>query len=145
MILSIGLLILAAVAAQIGPYLVKLAVDVYMPAHRHRRHRHAGRPLRRRASLASAWAMRHAPSSSWCAWATRSSRSIRDQLFRHVNLLAFKFFDDRPAGKIIHRIMIYVDRLQQLVKNGVVNIVADVFRLVLILVLHVRHLSCSSP
>jgi ABC-type multidrug transport system fused ATPase/permease subunit len=39
---------------------------------------------------------------------------LRRQLFSHVNHLAFSFFDERPEGKIIHRIMVYVDRLQLL-------------------------------
>ncbi|HET6485487.1 MAG TPA: ABC transporter ATP-binding protein [Spirochaetia bacterium] len=130
-IFSVGLLLLAALAAQIGPYLVKLAVDVYMP-----RKDIGGialiAGLFAAVLLASAWAMR-ARFSIMVRLGNKVIEDIRDQLFRHVNRLPFKFFDDRPAGKIIHRIMVYVDRLQQLVKHGVVSIIADVFRLVIIL------------
>jgi ATP-binding cassette, subfamily B, multidrug efflux pump len=131
-LLSIALLILAAVAAQIGPYLVKLSVDVYMPAHNFL-------GIVRIAVLyaliiaASAWAMR-ARLLIMVRMGNKVIEQLREEIFRHVNRLSFKFFDDRPAGKIIHRIMIYVDRLQQMIKNGVVNIVADVFKLLLILV-----------
>ncbi|MCK4514327.1 MAG: ABC transporter ATP-binding protein, partial [Spirochaetaceae bacterium] len=56
-------------------------------------------------------------------------QKIRADVFSHTNRLAFKFFDERPAGKIIVRIMNNVDQLQQLVKHGVINIIADVARL----------------
>jgi ATP-binding cassette, subfamily B, multidrug efflux pump len=131
-IASIALLVLAAVAAQIGPYLVKLSVDVFMPAHNF-----AG--IVRMAVVyaliiaASAWAMR-TRLLIMVRMGNKVIEKLREEIFRHVNRLSFKFFDDRPAGKIIHRIMIYVDRLQQMIKNGVVNIVADVFKLLLILV-----------
>ena len=129
---SKALLVLAAVAAQIGPYLVKVAVDVYMPAHNF-----GGIVLLSAVYAvilaASAWAMR-TRLLVMVRMGNQVIDNLRDEVFRHVNRLSFKFFDDRPAGKIIHRIMIYVDRLQQLIKNGVVNIVADVFKLLIILV-----------
>ena len=131
-ILSIGLLVLAAVSAQIGPYLIKISVDVYMPTGNF-----AG--IARIAALyaviiaASAWAMR-SRLLIMVHMGNEVIEKMREEIFRHVNRLSFKFFDDRPAGKIIHRIMIYVDRLQQMIKHGVVNIVADVFKLLLILV-----------
>jgi ATP-binding cassette, subfamily B, multidrug efflux pump len=131
-IFSIGLLILAAVAAQIGPYLVKVSVDTYMPA------RNFGGIVRVAVLYAviiaaSAWAMR-TRLLIMVRMGNKVIEKLREEVFRHVNRLSFKFFDDRPAGKIIHRIMIYVDRLQQMIKNGVVNIIADVFKLLLILV-----------
>jgi ATP-binding cassette subfamily B protein len=131
-LVSIALLLLTAVAAQIGPYLVKVAVDVYMPNRDVR-----GIVLVSLAFAAilaaSAWAMR------WrllimVRMGNQVIERLREEVFRHVNRLSFKFFDDRPAGKIIHRIMVYVDRLQQLIKHGVVNIIADLFRLAIILV-----------
>jgi ATP-binding cassette, subfamily B, multidrug efflux pump len=132
LLVSILLLLFAAVAAQIGPYLVKLSVDELMPA----------KDFTGIVLVASAFALVMALS----AWAMRARlllmvhmgneviQQLRDEVFQHVNRLSFKFFDDRPAGKIIHRIMIYVDRLNQLVKHGFVNIVADVFRIAIILV-----------
>lgn len=128
---SVGLLILAGVAAQIGPYLVKVAVDVYMPARDYRGIVGIS-VLYAALLLSSAWAMR-TRLIVMVRMGNRVIERLREEVFRHVNLLSFKFFDDRPAGKIIHRIMIYVDRLQQLIKNGVVNIIADVFKLVIIL------------
>ncbi len=130
--LSIALVLLSAVAAQIGPYLIKIAVDVYMPK------RDIGGIVALAALFAiilaaAAWGMR-ARLLTMVRMGNTLIERLRDEVFRHVNRLSFKFFDDRPAGKIIHRIMIYVDRLQQVVKHGAVNIVADIFRLILILI-----------
>jgi ATP-binding cassette subfamily B protein len=128
--LSIGLVLVAAVASQIGPVLVRRAVDVHMPA---------GDTwgLVRVAAvyaallIGSAYALRHRL-LIMVHLGNVVIEKLREEVFSHVNRLSFKFFDDRPAGKIIHRIMVYVDRLQQLIKHGVVNIVADMFRLVII-------------
>ncbi|MFW5684933.1 MAG: ABC transporter transmembrane domain-containing protein, partial [Spirochaetota bacterium] len=130
-VLSIGLVLVAAVSSQIGPVLVRRAVDVYMPAADV-----AG--LVRTAIIfavlivGSAIAMRYRL-LIMIHLGNVVIENLREEVFAHVNRLSFKFFDDRPAGKIIHRIMVYVDRLQQLIKHGVVNIVADVFRLIIIL------------
>jgi ATP-binding cassette subfamily B protein len=131
-IASVALLLLTAVAAQIGPYLIKIAIDVHMPAKNF-----VG--ILKVAGLytlilaASAYAMR-LRLLVMVRLGNRVIEQIRREVFAQVNLLSFRFFDQRPAGKIIHRVMVYVDRLQQLVKHGVTNIIADIFRLVIIFV-----------
>ncbi len=131
-IASVALLLLTAVAAQIGPYLIKIAIDVHMPGKNF-----VG--ILKVACLyalilaASAYAMR-LRLLLMVRLGNRVIEQIRREVFAQVNLLSFRFFDQRPAGKIIHRIMVYVDRLQQLVKHGVTNIIADIFRLVIIFV-----------
>ena len=57
---------------------------------------------------------------------------IREEAFSHTNRLSFAFFDERPAGKIIVRLMNNVDRMQQMVKHGVITVIADIFRLLII-------------
>ena len=129
--LAIAIVLFTAVAAQVGPYLMKVAVDVYVPAHN----------LRGIIILAVAFAAVIALSALAVRWrqllmvrmGNTVIEGLRRQLFSHVNHLAFAFFDERPAGKIIHRIMVYVDRLQQMVKNGIVAIVADVLRIFIII------------
>lgn len=128
--LSIALVLVSAVASQIGPVLVRRAVDVHMPA---------GdlwgivrvSVLFALLLVGSAYALRHRLLTMVHLGNVVVER-LREEVFSHVNRLSFKFFDDRPAGKIIHRIMVYVDRLQMFIKHGVVNIVADGFRLVII-------------
>ncbi len=131
-VLAIGLVLIAAVASQIGPLLVRRAIDVHMPN---------GdiwgivqvAVIFAALLIGSAYALRHRL-LIMIPLGNRVIQQLRAEVFGHVNRLSFRFFDDRPAGKIVHRIMVYVDRLQMLIKHGVVNIIADVFRLAVILV-----------
>lgn len=131
-VIAIGLVLVAAVASQIGPLLVRTAIDIHMP------NGDVWGIVRVSVFFAalligSAYAVRHRL-LIMIPLGNQIIQQLREEVFSHVNRLSFKFFDDRPAGKIIHRIMVYVDRLQMLIKHGVVNIVADVFRLAVILV-----------
>jgi ATP-binding cassette subfamily B protein len=60
---------------------------------------------------------------------------MRKQLFDHLQSLSFRFYDSRPAGKIMVRITSDVNTLNQLLTNGVVNMVAEVFNLLVIVLL----------
>jgi ATP-binding cassette subfamily B protein len=130
MVGAVLLMFISAIAIQIGPFLVKIAVDQHM------RHDNYMGIIRLSAFylfllLVSSLAMRYR-----LLIAVRTGNqvieSLREEVFSHVNRLSFDFFDERPAGKIITRIMNNVDRLQQLIKHGVVNIIGDLFRLFII-------------
>jgi ATP-binding cassette, subfamily B, multidrug efflux pump len=54
---------------------------------------------------------------------------LRQHLFSHVQSLSFRFFDKRPAGSIQVRITNYVNSLQDLFTNGVVNLMIDCVQL----------------
>jgi ATP-binding cassette, subfamily B, multidrug efflux pump len=58
---------------------------------------------------------------------------IRLDMFRHLQNLSFSYFDDRPHGKILVRIVNYVNSVSDLLSNGVVNVVVDLISLVIIL------------
>ncbi|WP_028548612.1 ABC transporter ATP-binding protein [Paenibacillus sp. UNC451MF] len=55
---------------------------------------------------------------------------LRHDLFSHVQRLSFKFFDKWPAGSILVRITNYVNSLQDLFTNGVVNLLIDCVQLI---------------
>ncbi|ULL15615.1 ABC transporter ATP-binding protein [Paenibacillus sp. H1-7] len=55
---------------------------------------------------------------------------LRHDLFSHIQTLSFKFFDKRPAGSILVRITNYVNSLQDLFTNGVVNLLIDCVQLI---------------
>ncbi len=65
-------------------------------------------------------------------------KTLREQVFKHIQSLSFSYFDSRPAGKIITRVMNNVNTLQNMLKNGVINIVIDIVTLIIILVLMFR-------
>lgn len=60
-------------------------------------------------------------------------RDLREQLFRHIQALSFEFFDGRPAGKVLVRVINDVNALNDLMSNGVVNTLGDAFTLLGIL------------
>lgn len=55
---------------------------------------------------------------------------IRQGLFSHIQYLSFNFFDRRPAGSILVRIINDVNSLQDLFTTGVVNALMDLITLV---------------
>jgi ATP-binding cassette, subfamily B, multidrug efflux pump len=60
-------------------------------------------------------------------------KNLRKELFEHIQKLSFNYFDSRPAGKIIVRVMNNVNSLQFMLENGIINIVIDFFTLIFIL------------
>ncbi|MDR6884531.1 ATP-binding cassette subfamily B protein [Bacillus sp. 3255] len=60
---------------------------------------------------------------------------LRHDLFSHIQKLSFRFFDTRPAGSVLVRITNYVNSLQDLFTNGVVNLLIDVVQLVGIIII----------
>jgi ATP-binding cassette subfamily B protein len=59
---------------------------------------------------------------------------LRQDLFNHIQKLSFTFYDSRPAGKILVRIINDVNSLSDLLTNGIINVVTDVFTLIVALV-----------
>lgn len=57
---------------------------------------------------------------------------LREALFRHLQELPFSFFDSRPHGKILVRVVNYINSLSDLFSNGIVNLITDIFSLVVI-------------
>lgn len=60
-------------------------------------------------------------------------RDIRTDLFVHLQELPFSYYDDKPHGKIQVRVVNYVNNLSDLLSNGIVNTITDMFSLVFII------------
>lgn len=58
---------------------------------------------------------------------------IRLDMFKHLQKLPFSYFDDRPHGKILVRIVNYVNNISDLLSNGVVNVIVELISLFIIL------------
>ncbi len=58
---------------------------------------------------------------------------IRKQLFDHIQRLSLRFFDGRPAGKIMVRITNDVDNLNQLLTSGLIQVINDIVTLMMIM------------
>lgn len=55
--------------------------------------------------------------------------TIRSDIFRHLQELPFSYYDDKPNGKIQVRVVNYVNSLSDLLSNGIVNTITDLFSL----------------
>lgn len=58
--------------------------------------------------------------------------NIRHELYFHIQKLSFTFFDSRPVGKILARIMGDVNSLQELFTNSITNFIPDILNLVFV-------------
>lgn len=58
---------------------------------------------------------------------------IRTDIFTHLQELPFSYYDDRPHGKIQVRVVNYVNSLSDLLSNGIVNTITELFSLFFII------------
>ena len=58
--------------------------------------------------------------------------TIRSDIFNHLQELPFSYYDDKPHGKIQVRVVNYVNALSDLLSNGIVNTITDLFSLIFI-------------
>ncbi|WP_069649843.1 ABC transporter ATP-binding protein [Caloranaerobacter ferrireducens] len=61
--------------------------------------------------------------------------TIRHQLYKHIQKLSFEFFDSRPNGKIIARIIGDVNSLNNLFTSSVTNLIPDLVTLIAVVVI----------
>jgi ATP-binding cassette subfamily B protein len=59
---------------------------------------------------------------------------IRMDVFKHLQELPFKYYDDRPQGKILIRVVNYVNSISDLLSNGIINFILEIVNLVFIAV-----------
>lgn len=59
---------------------------------------------------------------------------IRKDLFEHLQELSFQYYDDRPHGKILVRIVNYVNNVSDMLSNGIINFILETFNIIFILI-----------
>lgn len=59
---------------------------------------------------------------------------IRRDLFKHMQDLPFEYYDSRPHGKILVRVVNYINSISDLMTNGIINFVLEIFNLLFIIV-----------
>lgn len=59
-------------------------------------------------------------------------QDIRSDLFAHMQKLPFSFFDSRPHGKILVRVVNYVNSIANLFANGIIDMITNVFKMFVI-------------
>jgi len=61
-------------------------------------------------------------------------KNIREELYEHLQLLDFKFFDSKPTGKILSRVIGDVNSLKDILSNFVLVLIPDGILLIAIIV-----------
>lgn len=124
------LMIAASVASMLGPYLTKVAIDEKIP----------NGDIRGLLVLAGIFLGTLIINSLCLKYKIRTMSDvgqkviykIREDLFVHLQKLPFSYYDSRPHGKILVRVVNYVNSLDNLLSNGLINVVTDLFSLIVI-------------
>ena len=59
---------------------------------------------------------------------------IRQDLFAHLQRLPFSYYDSRPAGKILVRVINYVNSVSDILSNGIINMILEIVNLIFIVI-----------
>lgn len=57
-------------------------------------------------------------------------KDIRQELFEHLQLMSFSFFENRPVGKILARVIGDINSLQQLFNSSITNLLPDMLMII---------------
>lgn len=120
-------------ATLFGPYMVGRAIDGAIGAN------NTGRLVTDAAILLATYILTYV-SSHYRIYLTNLLgqtviQKLRRELFSHVQRLSLGFFDSRPAGSVLVRIMNDVNSLQDLFTNGVINSITNVLTLIGIIII----------
>lgn len=61
--------------------------------------------------------------------------NIRHELYTHIQKLSFSFFDNRPVGKILARVIGDVNSLQELFSNSITNFIPEILNVLCVAVI----------
>jgi ABC-type multidrug transport system, ATPase and permease components len=125
-------IILANVAGMLGPYFTKITIDTIIPQKNYR----------------DLWIMGGLFTLSlfFIGWCLRYRiyaitelgqdvlKDMRLDIFQHLQKLSFSYFDSRPHGKILIRVVNYINTLSDLLSNGLVNLISDIFNVIITLI-----------
>ncbi|MFI3206743.1 MAG: ABC transporter ATP-binding protein [Clostridia bacterium] len=59
---------------------------------------------------------------------------IRQDLFEHLQTLPFSYYDSRPHGKILVRVVHYVNSVSDVLSNGILNVIIEMINIIFIVI-----------
>ncbi|MBT2657557.1 ABC transporter ATP-binding protein [Bacillus sp. ISL-18] len=129
-VLTVLIMLIASGANLIGPYLIKRAIDESIP------NKDAGSLVVLSCIYLGALVITGICMKYRIRMMSEIGQSvilnIRKDLFTHLQKLSFSFYDSRPHGKILVRVVNYVNSLSDLLSNGLINLITDLFSLFVI-------------
>ncbi|MGV8982929.1 ABC transporter ATP-binding protein [Clostridium sp.] len=132
-VLVILLMILVMICSLLNPYILKLAIDKYI----------VNSNIRGLVQIAGFMLVFNIVSLiasririNIMASVTNSALlNIRQELYTHIQKLSFTFFDNRPVGKILARVIGDVSSLQDLFDNSVTSFIPEILTLVFVTII----------
>ena len=123
----------------LGPYLTKVAIDLYMSQPDGKHHSLFARHLSRNAitgiseiagvylgSLVFSYFLEFIQTYLMQWTGQKVMYDLRSQIFRHIQRMHVAFFDRNPTGRLVTRVTSDVDALNEMFTSGVVSIFEDV-------------------
>ena len=133
MLLTIGLMLLTSVMNMLAPIITREAIDVRLPA----------RDMRGILILGALLVIIYLINAIIVKFRMRAMATVgqnlvanlRRDIFEHLQELPFDFYDSRPHGKILVRVINYVNSINNLLTGGLINLITDLFTVVVVLLL----------
>jgi ATP-binding cassette, subfamily B, multidrug efflux pump len=130
-LLAVALMLVASTANLLAPYLTKIALDEAIPR------KDVWMLVRLAAVFLVATVVSGLFLKARIAIMTRIGHGvimrIRSDIFDRLQKLPFSYYDSRPLGKILVRVVNYVNSLSDLLSNGLINLITDLFSLAVII------------
>ena len=131
MVLSCLLMLLSSAISLTSPYLIRMAIDTAIPSQNYRMLIIISIIL-----TVSTIAVRFLLAGKLKIMTRVAQKiivNIRKDVFTKLQSLPFTYFDSRPHGKILIRVVNYVNSLSDLLSNGIIQLVSDLFTLIVII------------
>lgn len=128
-LLSVALMIISSFVSLLGPYLTKIALDDIIPSGN----------LVNLVILSVIYTLSLVLVSVFMKQRIITMGKVgqdilvdmRKDLFVNLQTLPFSYYDSRPHGKILVRVVNYINSLSDLLSNGFVNLIADIVTLII--------------
>ena len=131
MVLSCLLMLLSSAISLTSPYLIRMAIDTAIPSQNYKMLIIISIIL-----TVSTIAVRFLLAGKLKIMTRVAQKiivNIRKEVFTKLQALPFTYFDSRPHGKILIRVVNYVNSLSDLLSNGIIQLVSDLFTLIVII------------
>ncbi|MCH5186896.1 MAG: ABC transporter ATP-binding protein [Oscillospiraceae bacterium] len=133
MLLTIGLMLLTSVLNMLAPIITREAIDVRLPA----------RDMRGILILGAILVVIYLINAIIVKFRMRAMATVgqnlvanlRRDIFEHLQELPFDFYDSRPHGKILVRVINYVNSINNLLTGGLINLITDLFTVIVVMLL----------
>lgn len=130
MVITLIVMLVSSISSLMGPYLIKIAMDENIPS----------KDMRGLVLICIIFVTTIVISSICMKYKIKTMtfvgqsvvRNIRSDLFNHLQKLPFSYYDSRPHGKILVRVVNYVNSLSDLLSNGLINLLTDLFSIFVI-------------